>query len=133
MDEINQLTHLVEQEIGYMGSGAVGPPARPVQQQKHKRSYLNESNDISIAGVGHQLNLSNSQGISQLQNKKVKDKEKEKTAAVRPSAKIHKFIERKKREEQVKRSLELTIEVDKHHKIQKNLNNLDKYVKKHMR
>lgn len=30
VDEINQLTHLVEQEIGYMGNGAVGPPARPM-------------------------------------------------------------------------------------------------------
>ena len=36
----------------------------------------------------------------------------------RPSVEIQKFIERKKREELVKKSLELTIEVDKHNKIQ---------------
>ena len=51
----------------------------------------------------------------------------------RPAAGIHKFIERRKRAEQVKKSLEQTIEVDKQVKIQKNLHNLDKFVKKHLR
>lgn len=36
----------------------------------------------------------------------------------KPSVEIQKFIERKKREELVKKSLEMTIEVDKHNKIQ---------------
>lgn len=39
----------------------------------------------------------------------------------KPSIEIQKFIERKKREELVKKSLELTIEVDKQNKIQQNL------------
>ena len=40
---------------------------------------------------------------------------------LQPSVEIQKFIERKKREELVKKSLEMTIEVDKHNKIQQNL------------
>jgi hypothetical protein len=35
----------------------------------------------------------------------------------RPSIELQRFIEKKKREEQVKRSLEMTIEVDKQQKI----------------
>jgi hypothetical protein len=49
------------------------------------------------------------------------------------SYKVQKFIERKKREEVVKKTQQQTIEVEKQHKIQKNLNNLDKFVKKHLR
>ena len=48
----------------------------------------------------------------------------------RKSVDIHKYIERKKREECIRKSLERTIEVDKHMKIQKNLNSLNKFVKK---
>lgn len=49
------------------------------------------------------------------------------------SLKVQKFIERKKREEMIKRSLEQTIEAEKHHKIQQNLKNLDKFVQQHLR
>ena len=49
------------------------------------------------------------------------------------SYKVQKFIERKKREDQVKRSLEQTIEVEKQQKIQQNLKNLDRFVQKHLR
>lgn len=48
----------------------------------------------------------------------------------KPSVEIQRFIEKKKRSEMVKKSLEMTIEVDKQNKIQYNLNTLDKYVKK---
>ena len=46
------------------------------------------------------------------------------------SKQIQNFIERKKREGIIRKSLERTIEVDKHMKIQKNLNSLNKFVKK---
>jgi hypothetical protein len=49
------------------------------------------------------------------------------------SYKVQKFIERKKREGMVKRSLEQTIEVEKQQKIQQNLKNLDKFVQQHLR
>lgn len=49
------------------------------------------------------------------------------------SLKVQKFIERKKREEMIKRSLEQTIEAEKHQKIQQNLKNLDKFVQQHLR
>jgi len=49
------------------------------------------------------------------------------------SLKVQKFIERKKREEVIKKTQQQTIEVEKQNKIQKNLNNLDRFVKKHLR
>ena len=51
----------------------------------------------------------------------------------KPSMEIQKFIERKKREELVKKSLELTIEVDKQNKIQQNLQSLERVRKKTIR
>ena len=48
----------------------------------------------------------------------------------RPSVEIQRFIEKRKRETQVKKSLEVTIEHDKQNKIQQNLNTLEKYFKK---
>ena len=47
---------------------------------------------------------------------------------VKMSYKVQKFIEKKKRETMIKKSLEQTIEVEKQQKIQKNLKNLDKFV-----
>ena len=51
----------------------------------------------------------------------------------KPSIEIQKFIERKKKEELAKKSLEQTIEVDKQTKIQQNLYSLDKVRKKNIR
>ena len=42
-------------------------------------------------------------------------------------------MERKQRIQMIKKNLEYTIEVEKHSKIKRNLDNLDQFVKKHMR
>lgn len=62
-----------------------------------------------------------------------KDSTKRTRRREKMSVKVQKFIERKKREEMIKRSLEQTIEAEKHHKIQQNLKNLDKFVQQHLR
>jgi hypothetical protein len=109
VDEINQLTQLVEQEIGH-----------GQMRSTHTK-----------AGNSRGKNMLNQTAIEPNVNDKTLLYKKPKQN--RPAAGIQKFIERRKRAEQVKKSLEQTIEVDKQVKIQKNLHNLDKFVKRHLR
>ena len=133
VDEINQLTHMVEKELG----------REPRQFQRHTNK-LNSSclqKSKQAARVAAKLNetapdsnyhdktalsaqLLGAANMSGFQSKKSKKA---------PSQKLQKFIERKKREEMVKKSMEQTIEVDKQLKIQQNLSNLNKFVKRHLK
>ena len=91
VDEINQLTQLVSQEIGKDAFKSTQPRGMGKTKNFLNQTAIEPNNDKSL-----------------LYKKPKRD---------RASAGISRFIEKKKRAEVVKKSLEQTIEVDKHMKI----------------
>lgn len=131
VDEITKLTQQVEKELGLNRTHHAGRTqgnhltahTKLVLKQQPK-SVLNDTGDSGMP-------LNRTQLASLLQDNKESTKRTRRRE--RMSLKVQKFIERKKREEMIKRSLEQTIEAEKHHKIQQNLKNLDKFVQQHLR
>lgn len=122
----------MERELGLSTHHAGRPqsthlagPSR-VLLRKQPKSFLNDTAD-SAGAPNDKTNLTsyrNDQRKASTKRSKKKDK---------MSYKVQKFIERKKREDIIKKSMEQTIEVEKALKIKQNLKNLDKFVQQHLR
>jgi hypothetical protein len=116
VDEITKLTQQVERELGLSSSHHAGRTqsthltgqSKMVLMKQQAKSYLNDTADSGAPN--DKTNLTSFRNDNRVSHKQAQRREK-------MSNKVQKFIERKKREEIIKRSLEQTIEVEKQQKI----------------